>query len=123
MLEIAVGLLITGMVVFAVWSAVREIQTYRKYLGGDKQYLVSKKRRNRRVFVSIVLIVESVLLFVGIYVVEFNNPSQALIYWIVPTGLIFAIVYLGMKDFQETSRDLDILVREASDVILRKKNE
>ena len=122
-MDAVIGLLITGMVVFAVSSAVLEIKAYRKYLGGDKQYLVSKRRRNRRVLVSIVLIAESALLFLGIFLLTFKNPSHALIYWIVPTGLIFWLVYLGMRDFQETSRDLDVIVREASDVILKKRND
>ena len=123
MIDAVVLLLIAGMIVFAVWSAIREIQAYGKYLKGDKQYLVSKKRRNRRVLIAAVLILEAVLLSLGIFVLKFKNPSAALIYWIAPTALIIWLVYLGMSDFQETSHDLDVIVRETSDVILKKGNE
>jgi hypothetical protein len=120
MIDAVVLLLIAGMIVFAVWSAIREIQAYQKYLKGDRQYLVSKKRRNRRVLISGVLILEAILLSLGIFLLTFKDPSLALIYWIAPTGLIIWLVYLGMRDFQETSRDLDVIVREASNVILTK---
>jgi len=120
MIDAIVLLLIAGMIVFAVWSAIREIQAYRKYLKGDKQYLVSKKRPNRRVLIAGVLIIEALLLSLGIFVLTFKNPSAALIYWIAPTALIIWLVYLGMRDFQETSHDLDVIVRETSDVILKK---
>jgi hypothetical protein len=108
------------MIAFAVWSGIREIKVYRKYLSGQKEYLVSKKRRNRRVLIAIVLIAEAVLLFLGIYVLAFEKPFQMLVYWIAPTLLIVYLVYLGMQDFRETSRDLDVIVRESSDVILKK---
>jgi hypothetical protein len=123
MIDAVILLLIAGMIVFAVWSAIREIQAYRKYLKGDRQYLVSKKRRNRRVLIAGVLILEAALLSLGVFVLTFKNPSAALIYWIAPTALIIWLVYLGMRDFQETSHDLDVIVREASDVILKKANE
>jgi hypothetical protein len=123
MIDAVILLLIAGMIVFAVWSAIREIQAYRKYLKGDRQYLVSKKRRNRRVLIAGVLILEAALLSLGVFVLTFKNPSAALIYWIAPTVLIIWLVYLGMRDFQETSHDLDVIVREASDVILKKANE
>jgi hypothetical protein len=119
-LNIVVALLIAGMIAFAVWSGIREIKVYRKYLSGQKEYLVSKKRRNRRVLIAIVLIAEAVLLFLGIYVLAFEKPFQMLVYWIAPTLLIVYLVYLGMQDFRETSRDLDVIVRESSDVILKK---
>jgi hypothetical protein len=123
MIDAVILLLIAGMIVFAVWSAIREIQAYRKYLKGDRQYLVSKKRRNRRVLIAGVLILEAALLSLGVFVLTFKNPSAALIYWVAPTVLIIWLVYLGMRDFQETSHDLDVIVREASDVILKKANE
>ena len=122
-MEILVGLLIAGMIVFAVWSSIREIQAYKKYLKGDKQYLVSKKRRNRRVLVAALLILEAVLLSLGIFVLHFENPVESLLYWIVPTVLIICLVVLGMRDFQETSHDLDVIVRETSDVILKHRGE
>ncbi len=122
-MEIIVGLLIVGMIVFAVWSACREIKLYRNYLHGNKEYLVSKQRRNRRVLIAAVLIVEAVLLFVGIYIVSFAKPTGALIFWTPPLVLILWLVFLGMKDFRETSRDIDVIVRETSDVILRRQNQ
>jgi amino acid transporter len=116
------ALLIAGMILFAVWSAAREIKTYRKYLRGEKEYLVSKKRRNRRVCIAGVLIGQAVLLFLGIFILKFQQPLQMLVYWTAPTALIGVLVYLGMQDFRETSHDLDVIVREASDVILKKKD-
>ena len=122
-MEIVVGLLIAGMIIFAFWSAIREIRLYRNCLEGDKEYLVSKQRRNRRVVISGVLILEAALLFFGFYILSFANPFQALFFWIPPLMLILWLVYLGMKDFRETSRDIDVIFREASDVILKKKQE
>ena len=120
-MNLIAALLIAGMVLFAVFSAAREIKAYRQYLGGQKEYLVSRKRRNRRVFISFLLIVEAAFLFLGIYLLTFQKPMQMLIYWIAPTLLIIWLVYLGMQDFRETSHDLDVIVREASDTILKKK--
>ena len=122
-MKIVVGLLIAGMIIFAFWSAVREIRLYRNYLEGDKEYLVSKQRRNRRVLISGVLTLEAVLLFLGFYILSFADPFQSLFFWIPPLILIVWLVYLGMKDFRETSRDIDVIFREASDVILKKKQE
>jgi hypothetical protein len=122
-MEIVVGLLIAGMIVFAFWSAIREIRLYSNYLEGDKEYLVSKQRRNRRVLISGVLILEAGFLVLGCYLLSFGNPYEALFFWIPPLLLIVWLVYLGMKDFRETSRDIDVIFREASDVILKKKQE
>jgi hypothetical protein len=122
-MEIVVGLLIAGMIVFAIWSGFREIQLYRRYLRGETQYLVSRRRRNRRVLIALVLLVESAFLFYGIYILKFTDPLQALLFWIPPLILIIALVYLGMRDFQETSRDIDVIYREASDVIVKKIKE
>jgi hypothetical protein len=122
MMEIVVGLLIAGMIVFAVWSASREIKLYKNYLLGDPQYLVSKQRRNRRVFIAALLILEAAFLFTGVFLLSFPDPLRSLIFWAPPLVLILCLVYLGLKDFRETSRDLDVIVREATDVILKKKN-
>lgn len=122
MMEIVVGLLIAGMIVFAVWSASREIKLYKNYLLGDPQYLVSKQRRNRRVFIAALLILEAAFLFTGVFLLSFPDPFRSLIFWAPPLVLILCLVYLGLKDFRETSRDLDVIVREATDVILKKKN-
>ncbi|MCI0413468.1 hypothetical protein L0222_11815 [bacterium] len=121
-MEIIVGLLIAGMIIFAFWSAIREIRLYRNYLEGDREYLVSKQRRNRRVLISAVLILEAAFLFLGFFILTFT-PFQALFFWIPPLLLIVWLVHLGMKDFRETSRDIDVIFREASDVILKKKQE
>jgi hypothetical protein len=122
-MEIVVGLVIAGMIIFALWSAIREVRLYRNYLEGNKEYLVSKQRRNRRILIATVLILEATLLFLGFYVLSFTNPYEALFFWIPPLALIVWLVYLGMKDFRETSRDIDVIFREASDVILKKKQE
>jgi hypothetical protein len=122
-MEIVVGLLIAGMIIFAFWSALREIRLYRNYLEGNTEYLVSKQRRNRRVLISAILILEAVLLFLGFYILSFANPFQALFFWLPPLMLIVWLIYLVMKDFRETSHDIDVIFREASDVILKKKQE
>ncbi len=119
-MEIVVGLLIAAMIVFAVGSALREVRLYRISLKGDIQYLVSKRRRNRRLLISTVLLSEAILLFLGIFILEFPNPVAGLLYWLPPFGLIVWMVFLGMRDFQETSKDVDVIFREASDVILKK---
>jgi hypothetical protein len=122
-LKIVVGLVIAGMIIFALGSAIREVRLYRNYLEGNKEYLVSKQRRNRRILIAAVLILEATLLFLGIYVLSFADPFQSLFFLIPPLTLIVWLVYLGMKDFRETSRDIDVIFREASDVILKKKQE
>src|SRR5688572_10545371 len=114
-MKVIIGLLIACMVIFAVWSAAREISAYNKYLKGSREYLVSKKRRNRRLLIAFILIAEAILLFWGIFLVEFADPIQALLFWLPPLALIPLLVYLGLRDFKQTSRELDVIVREAAE--------
>jgi hypothetical protein len=122
-MEIVVGFVIPGMVLFAILSASREIRVYNSYLRGNKEYLVSKKRKNRRILIAALLILEALFLFSGFFILRFPDPVRSLTFWILPLMLIILLVYLGIRDFRETSRDLDIIVREATDVILKKKTE
>jgi hypothetical protein len=121
MMQIVVGLLIAGMVLFAGWSAQREIKLYRSYLQGNKHYLISKRRRNRRLMISMILLIEAALLCAGSFLLSFASPVQSLTFWIPQLALILILIYLGMKDFRETSRDIDVIVREASEVFLKKE--
>jgi hypothetical protein len=121
-MQIIVGLVIAGMIIFAVWSALREIRLYRNYLQGDREYLVSRRRRNRRLLIAALLIFEAAFLFTGIFLVHISDPVKALLFWAPPLLLIFWLVYLGLSDFRETSRDIDMIVRETADVILKKPN-
>src|SRR5688500_15573038 len=105
-MKIVVGVLIACMVTFAVWSAAREISAYNQYLKGSREYLISKKRRNRRLLIAFILIAEALLLFLGIFLIEFADPIQALLFWLPPLALILLLVYLGLRDFKQTSRDL-----------------
>ena len=121
-MQIVVALVIAGMTIFAVWSAFREIKLYRNYLDGNREYLVSRRRRNRRLVIAALLILEAGLLFAGIFLLSFPDPVKALMFWMPPLLLIIWLVYLGLNDFRETSRDLDVIIRETSDVILKKQN-
>ena len=114
-MQIVVALLLAGMVIFAVWSSVREIKAYRHYLKGSREYLISRQRRNRRLFIAFLLILEAAMLFLGIYVLNFTDPVQALVYWLPPLIIIFWMMYLGIRDFRQTSKDLDVIVREAAE--------
>ncbi|HMD79791.1 MAG TPA: hypothetical protein VKE92_00700 [Anaerolineales bacterium] len=121
-MQIVVALVIAGMTVFAVWSAFREIKLYRNYLHGNPEYLISRRRRNRRLIIAGLLILEAGFLFAGIFILSFSDPLKALTFWISPLLLIIWLVYLGLNDFRETSRDIDMIIRETSDVILKKQN-
>jgi hypothetical protein len=121
-MEIVVGLVIAGMIVFAIWSALREVRLYRNYLHGNREYLVSRRRRNRRLLIAALLILEAGLLTAGIFVIQITDPIKALLFWTPPLLLIVWLVYLGLSDFRETSRDIDLIVRETADVILKKQN-
>jgi hypothetical protein len=121
-MQMIVSLVIAGMTIFAVWSAYREIKLYRNYLQGNPEYLVSRRRRNRRLLIAALLIVEACLLSAGIFLISFSDPVKSLVFWTPPLLLIFWLVYLGLSDFRETSRDIDLIVRETSDVILKKQN-
>ena len=116
-----VALLIAGMMIFGIISALREITVYRQALKGELQYLVSRKRLTRRLLVSFFLLLEASFLLVGFFLLSFENPLQNLIFWIPPLLLIFVIIYLGILDFRETSRDLNRIMREAASETLKEK--
>ena len=118
-----VSFVISAVTLFAVLTGAREIILYRKYVGGELQYLVSKERRNRRLFISFVLVVEAALLFLGFFVLSFGRPWQALLYWAAPLLLVGCLVYLSVMDFRETTRDIDQIFQEASQSILKKVKE
>jgi len=115
-----IGIVVAAMVLFAISSAVREVQVYRRSVRGELNYLVSKQRRNRRLIVSFLLLLEAIFLFLGIFVFSLHEPFKALVYWTPPLFLIGLLVYLSILDFRETSRDVDRIFREASETILKK---
>jgi hypothetical protein len=118
-----VALLIAGMMIFGIFSAIREISVYRQALKGELQYLVSRKRLTRRLLVSFLLLLEASFLLLGFFLLSFENPLQNLLFWIPPLALIFIIVYLGILDFRETNRDLNRIMREAASETLKEKSK
>jgi len=84
--------------------------------------IATERRRNRRLIIAGLLILEAGFLFAGIFILSFSDPLKALTFWISPLLLIIWLVYLGLNDFRETSRDIDMIIRETSDVILKKQN-
>src|SRR3990170_7559542 len=122
-MESVVGFVIAAMVLFACISAIREIVLYRRAMRGELFYLVSKPRRNRRLVISSILIIEALFLFFGFFVFRHSSPGATLVFWAPPLLLIGLLLYLSVQDFRETSRDLDQIVRESSEVILRKARE
>ena len=119
-MDLTVILIIAGMALFAVISATREILLYRSALRGNTQFLVSKRRLQRRLFVSLVLVVEGVLLYVGFFALTLDSPFAALLFWTPPLLLICLLVYLSILDYRETSRDIDRIFLEASNTIREK---
>src|SRR5262249_42189001 len=111
---ILVAFVIAAMVTFALFSAYREISLYRQSQREDSNYFVSRKRRNRRILISAVLLLESTFLFFGFFIIEFKQPHLALLYWLPALLLIVALVLLSLQDYRETSRDLDKIFEEAS---------
>jgi hypothetical protein len=123
-MSIAAGIIIGLMLLFATITAFREIKLYRKALAGKVQYLISKSRLARRLTVSGLLFVESIFFVIGFYVLNLSDPFQSLLFWTPALILIFLVVYLGMKDFRETRRDIDkILVEAARSSIQKAKKE
>jgi uncharacterized membrane protein YjfL (UPF0719 family) len=123
-MSIAAGIIIVLMLVFASITAFREIKLYRKALAGKVQYLISKSRLARRLTVSGLLFVESIFLVIGFYVLHLSDPLQSLLFWTPALILILLVVYLGMKDFRETRRDIDkILVEAVRSSIQKAKKE
>ena len=119
-MDMTVSLIIAGMVLFGVISAAREILLYRSALRGNTEFLISKSRLQRRLFVSVVLIVESALLLLGFFVLTLDSPFAALLFWTPPLLLIGLLVYLSILDYRETSRDIDRIFLEASNTIREK---
>jgi len=122
-MSIAAGIIIILMLVFASITAFREIKLYRKALTGKVQYLISKSRLARRLTVSGLLFVESFFFIIGFYVLNLSDPLQSLLFWIPALILILLVVYLGMKDFHETRRDIDKILLEAAHSSIREKKE
>ncbi len=112
-MKILVGLMILVMIAFAFMTASNELVLYRKAVKGEVRYLVTKKRRNRRLLVSLLLTFEAILLLLGFFVVKFDRPGSALGFWIWPLVLIFLLGYLAVVDLRETRRDLDRIFYEA----------
>jgi hypothetical protein len=113
-MSIAAGIIVVLMLGFASVTAFREIKLYRKALTGKVQYLISKSRLARRLTVSGLLIVESIFFIIGFYVLNLSGPLQSLLFWTPALILILLVVYLGMKDFRETRRDIDKILLEAT---------
>ena len=121
-MSIAAGIIIVLMLVFAFITAFLEIKLYRKALAGKVQYLISKSRLARRLTVSGLLFVESIFFIIGFYVLNLS-PLQSLLFWTPALILIMLVVYLGMKDFRETRRDIDKILLEAAHTAARQKKE
>lgn len=107
-----VGLIAVCMTVFAVVSAVREIQLYRKALRGEVRYLVSKRRLTRRVGISAILLAETVFLVFGFFFFSSKSPGIELLYWMAPLVLIFILFSLTFRDMAETKRDVERIFLE-----------
>jgi hypothetical protein len=115
--------LILAIVLFSVFSGIREISVYRKARSGEPLYLVSKKRLRRRLIISGILLIVSLFLFLGFFVVSSSAPLSNLMIWVPPLILIILVVYLSIQDFRETSRDLDRILRDASEIARQKIKE
>ena len=112
-MHFAVPLLIAAMILFAVFTAVRESNQYQKALKGEIEYLVSRKRRNRRMWISIILLLEAALLYLGFFRLNSMTPWQALGFWLMPIVLIGILVHLSLLDLRETRRDIDRIYQES----------
>ena len=122
-MSIAVGIIIVLMLLFASVTAFREIKLYRKALTGNIQYLISKSRLARRLTVSGLLFVESIFFVIGFYVLNLSDPLHSLLFWTPALILILLVVYLGMRDFRQTRRDIDKILLEAARTSIREKKE
>lgn len=122
-MSISAGIIIVLMLVFASVTAFREIKLYRKALTGNIQYLISKSRLARRLTVSGLLFVESIFFVIGFYFLNLSDPLHSLLFWTPALILILLVVYLGMRDFRETRRDIDKILLEAARTSVAKKND
>ena len=119
---ILVSCIILLMLGFALFTAYREILLYRKALKGEVRLLISKSRLLRRLVVSGILITESIFLGMGFFVLKLT-PFQSLIFWIPALALILIVIYLAMRDFRETRRDIDKIFLEATQAAIKKAAE
>lgn len=119
-MSVALGIIITLMLAFAILTAVREIVLYRKALKGRVLFLISKSRLARRLTVSGLLIAESVFFTIGFFILDLTNPIQSLLFWAPALLLILLVVYLAMRDFRETRRDIDKILLEAAHSAIQK---
>jgi RsiW-degrading membrane proteinase PrsW (M82 family) len=110
---ILVSCIVLVMLGFALYSAIREISLYRKALKGEVQFLISKSRLQRRLIVSGLLIIESALLVMGYFVLKLS-PSQSLLFWVFALVLIFLVIFLAMRDFLQTRKDIDKIFLESA---------
>lgn len=122
-MSIAAGIIISLMLVVAAITAFREIKLYRKALTGKVQYLISKSRLARRLTVSGLLFVESIFFIIGFYVLNLSDPVQSLLFWTPALILILLVVYLAMKDFRQTRRDIDKILLEAARSSIQKSKK
>lgn len=119
-MNLLVVLLITGMGVFAIATAFRETLQYNRALKGDLEYLVSKQRRNRRLLISFLLLLEALFLFLGFFVIKSGGNAVELLFWLAPVFLVVMIVHLSLQDWKETRRDVDRIFKEAYRTALNK---
>ncbi|HSE40533.1 MAG TPA: hypothetical protein VLH08_07170 [Acidobacteriota bacterium] len=116
---ILVSCIVLMMLGFALYTAIHEISLYRKALKGEIQFLVSKSRLLRRLIVSALLILESAFVVLGYYVLKLT-PLQSLLFWSPALLLILIVVYLAMRDYRETRRDIDRILLEATHAAIAK---
>lgn len=107
-----VGLVAVCMAAFAVVSAVREVQLYRKALRGEVKYLVSRKRLIRRITISAILLALTVLLLFGFFFFAAKSPGIVLLYWMAPLILVCVLFALTFRDMAETRRDVERIFLE-----------
>src|SRR5207249_5360305 len=110
------GFVIFAIVSFSLFSGIREISVYRKARRGEPLLLVSRIRLRRRLIISALLLVISCFLFAGFFILSSTTPLSNLAIWIPPLILILVVVYLGIQDFRVTSKDLDRILRDVSEV-------
>jgi hypothetical protein len=110
---ILVSCIVLVMLGFAFYTAIREISLYRKALKGEIHFLISKSRLKRRLIVSALLVVESALLVMGYFVLKLS-PGQSLLFWIFALILIFLVIFLAMRDFHQTRKDIDKIFLESA---------
>lgn len=117
------GFVICGLAIFSLASAAREIRIYNRAERGDVQYLVSRPRRNRRLLISALLLIEAALLYLGTFVYKLSRPPVALLYWTGALLLIVVVMLLAFQDLRETRRDIDRIFRESIRSALKKAEE